>query len=117
MLDTAYATRNTDGSLKSRIDEYLNIFSEYTTVKSSKNELNDSELRDLSGHEEDVEQAEKILANSVSRLIKTFSQDDIKQALKLGFMTEAEAWELSKSKEHAHKLEQANNKAKSRSRR
>lgn len=117
MLDTAYATRNTDGSLKSRIDEYLNIFAEINTLRVNKQSRDDAELRDIIGHSEDIEQAEKILENSLSRLITTFTQDDLKRALKSGFMTDQEAWQLSKSKEHAHKLEQANNKAKSRSRR
>ena len=51
------------------------------------------------GHQEDIEQAEKILKNSMSRVVGMIEPDEIKEALSLGIMSEAQAWELSSAKE------------------
>lgn len=116
MLDTAYATRNTDGSLQSRIQEYLNILAEYNAIQSTKQTEANTELRDLIGSDEDIQQAENILSNSLVHMVDAISQDDLKEALKLGYINEDQAWELSRVKEKTHAKTQADNKTKSRSR-
>jgi len=114
MNDTAYITRNHDGSLRSRIDEYLDTLSQYQNVQSSMKHSSDPEWVDVLGEKEDIQQADKILKNSMTRITDMISQNEIKEALTQGFMTEAQAWELSKAKEQTDKLSKKDSKSHSR---
>ena len=117
MTQTAYTVRNGDGSLKHRVDEYLETLSAYQNVQFGMKHAKDPEWEDTLGHKQDIEQAEKILKNSMSRVVGMIDQSEIKQALSLGLMNEAQAWELSSAKEQVKAEQLTDKKQKSRSRR
>ena len=117
MTQTAYTFRNGDGSLKHRVNEYLETLSAFQNVQFGMKHAKDPEWEDTLGHQEDIEQAEKILKNSMSRVVGMIEPDEIKEALSLGIMSEAKAWELSSAKEQTKADQLTDKKQKSRSRR
>lgn len=117
MTQTAHTVRNGDGSLNHRVSEYLETLSAYKNVQFSMKHAKDPEWEDTLGHQEDIEQAEQILEHSLSRVVRMINQSEIKEALSLGLMSEAQAWELSSAKEQATADQLTNKKQQSRSRR
>jgi len=58
-----------------------------------------------------------VLGDSMTRITNMISQNEIKEALAQGFMTETQAWELSKAKEQAQANSLSTKDSKSHSRR
>ncbi len=98
MSDTAHISRNGDGSLRHRVDEYLATVDAYNNVQHSKKYMNDPEWSETLGHMEDIEQAENILEQSLSHFTDLIDQQDLKLALSQGFMTEEQARNFQKPK-------------------
>ena len=98
MSETVHISRNGDGSLRHRVDEYLATLEAYNNVQYSKKFMNDPEWSDTLGHKEDIERAEKVLEQSLSHFTSLIDAQDLKLALTRGFLTEDQAKEFSQAK-------------------
>jgi len=116
MTQTAYTARNGDGSLKHRVAQCVETLEAYDNIKSINQHLADPDLADVIGEAEDIAQAEVILKNSMSRIADLVDQDEIKQALADGLVSEAQAWEISNAREQALAQQNSDKKKRSQSR-
>lgn len=108
MSETAHTYHSGDGSLRHRIDQYLQTLKAYGNVRISIDFADDKEWFDTLGSGEDIVEAEKILKRSLALATDAINQNDLTLAKQQGFLSEKQAQEFSELKEKqefARKLE------------
>lgn len=98
MSDTAHTFQFNDGSLRSRMNEFLVALEAYNSVLMSKKFSDDPEWSDRLGDEKDIEEAEHILHRSLIRSISSVEAHELKLAIEEGLLTEEQAKEFSQKK-------------------
>ncbi len=98
MSNNAHIFTPKDDSLFERVSAYKSVAKDYFNVEASIKFADDERWLDTLGEKQEIEQARKIMQNSLKMATDKISLDEIKQAKERGFINQGELIEFVQKK-------------------
>lgn len=98
MSNNAHIFTPKDDSLFERVSAYKSVAKDYFNVEASIKFADDKNWSDTLGEKQEIEQAQKIMQDSLKMATDKISLDEIKQAKEQGFVNQGELIEFVKNK-------------------
>ena len=98
MKQSAHIFDPKDDSLEARIEAYRSVQEAWISIEESLKHWNDPEWQNALGEYSELEEAHKIVLNSLNEATQSIAVEDVDKAKEQGLMTSDEAYEFVKEK-------------------